>query len=71
MYYLHRKVIHEIIYEAKHRYAFRSYLYNYFYSYIKFFQSKRIAKKIVKVTEDDIHNKLFEIYKETKKGRVS
>ena len=71
MYYLHCKVVHVIIYEAKRRYAFRSYLYSYFYSYIQLFQSKHITKKFLKVVEDDIYVKLFEIYKETEKGRVS
>ena len=32
-----------------------------------FFQSKRIKKKIVKVIEDEIYSKHFEIYKETEK----
>ena len=36
-----------------------------------FIQSVPQKKKIVKVTEDDIYGKLLEIYKETKKGRVS
>ena len=67
MYYLHCKVAHVLIYESKRRYAFCSYLYNYFYSYIFFFQSKRITKKIVKVIEDEIYSKLFEIYKGTEK----
>ena len=35
-------------------------LYNYFY-YIEFFQSRRITKRIVKVIEDEIYGKLFEI----------
>ena len=33
------------------------------YYYIYFFQSKRITKKTVKVIEDEIYGKLFEIYK--------
>ena len=61
--YLHCRVVHVFTYETKRRYAFRSYLYNYFYSCILFFQSERITKKIVKVTEVDIYGKLFEIYK--------
>ena len=32
-----------------------------------FFQSKRIKKKIVKVIEDEIYSKHFEICKETEK----
>ena len=49
------------MYETKRRYAFRSYMCNYFYSYIFFFQSKRTTKKILKVIEDEIYGKLFEI----------
>ena len=71
MYYLHCKVVHVIIYKVKGRYAFRSYLYNYFFSHIKFFNQSVSQKKIVKVIEDDINGKLFEIYKETEKGHVS
>ena len=67
VYYLRCKAVHVIIYEANHRYAFRSYLYNYFYSYIQFFQSKRITKKIVKVIEYEIYSKPFRIYKGTEK----
>ena len=52
---------------TKRRYAFRSNLYNYFYSYILFFQSKRITKKTVKVIEDEICSKIFEMYMETEK----
>ena len=65
-----QSIVHVIIYEAKRSYAFRSYLYN-IAILTQFFQSKRITKKIVKVIEDDIYGKLFEIYKETEKGRVS
>ena len=67
VYYLHCKVVHVLIYEAKRRYAFCSYLYNYFYSYIYFFQSKRITKKAIKVIEDEICCKLFEVYKGTER----
>ena len=61
------KVVHVIIHEAKGRYAFCSYLYNYFYSNIQFFQPKRITIKLVKVIENEIYNELFEIYKGTEK----
>ena len=47
--------------------AFRSYLYDDFYSYIYFFQWKCITKKIVKVIEDEVYSKLFGIYKGTKR----
>ena len=67
MYYLDCEVVHVIIYEVKGRYVFRLYLCNYFYSYIQLFQSKRIAKKIVKVIDEKICSKLFEIYKGTEK----
>ena len=40
----------------------------YFYSYIYFFQSKPVTqKKIVKIIEDDIYDKLLEIYQGTEK----
>ena len=55
------------MYEAKRRYAFRSYFCYYFYSYIQVFQSKPVTKKIVKVVEDGIYDKLSEIYKVTEK----
>ena len=35
-----------------------------------FFNQSVSQKKIVKVIEGDIYSKLFEIYKETEKGRV-
>ena len=58
MYYLHNKVVHEIIYEVKRRYNFLNLqailtsdpIFSIYY-YIYFFQSKRITKKIVKVIE--------------------
>ena len=37
------------------------------YSCIYFFQSNRITKKIVKIIQDEIYSKLFEICKRTKK----
>ena len=36
-----------------------------------FYNKAYHKKKIVKVIEDDIYGKLFEIYKEIEKGRVS
>ena len=56
-----------IIYEVERRYvhAFRSYLYNYFFLTFSFLKSNCITKKIVKVIQDEICSKLFEIYKQT------
>ena len=54
------------IYEAKGRYVFPSYLH-YYYSCIQFFQWKPVTKKIVKVIEDDIYDKLLEILKGSEK----
>ena len=70
MYYTYNQLI---IYQAKRRYAFRSYLCNYFYYSYYFFNkaNHKKKKKIVKVVEDDIYGKLSKIYKETEKGRVS
>ena len=60
------KIVHADIYEAKHRYVFCSYLH-YYYSCIQFFQWKPVTKKIVKVIEDDIYDKLLEILKGSEK----
>ena len=60
------KIVHADIYEAKHRYVFCSYLH-YYYSCIQFFQWKPVTKKIVKVIDDDIYDKLLEILKGSEK----
>ena len=54
------------VYEAKLRYLFCSNLH-YYYSCIQFFQGSLSQKKIVKVIDDDIHNKLLEILKGSRK----
>ena len=38
---------------------------------LSFFNQNVSQKKIVKVIEYDINDKLFEIYKETEKGHIS
>ena len=60
------KIVHADIYEAKHRYVFCSYLH-YYYSCIQFFQWKPVTKKIVKVIDDGIYDKLLEILKGSEK----
>ena len=66
MYYLNCKVEHVIIYEVQIRISFIL-VFNYFYSYFYFFQSKPVTKKKVKAIEDDIYDKLLGIYKGTEK----
>ena len=72
------KLAHVNIYEAKSRYVFCSclnyyyyyyyhYYYYYYYSRIKFFHWEPVTKTIVKVIEDDIYDKLLEIYKGSEK----
>ena len=69
MHYLHLILFNVciIIYEAEHRYAhaFCSYLHNYFFLAFSFLKSNCITKKIVKLIQDEICSKLFEIYKQT------
>ena len=59
-------VAHVNVHEAKRRYVFCSYLH-YYYSCIQFFQWKPVTKKIVKVIDDDIYDKLLEILKGSEK----
>ena len=55
------------IYKANRRYGFCSYLHYYYYC-IQFFHWKPVTKKkIVKVIEDDIYDKLLEILKRSEK----
>ena len=60
--------MHVNISEVKRRYVFYSYLHYYYYSCIYFFQWKPVTKKkIVKVIDDGIYDKLLEILKGSEK----
>ena len=68
MYYLNCKIAHVILYEAKRRYAFSLHLYLIaFILTFTFFNKSLSQKKFAKVIEDDIYDKLLEIYRGTEK----